>query len=81
MFVRGIVGVALALAVVTAPGCGTSRHCPLGPCPLADLFEKDAAGRAASLLGAASARPVVSTTEAPIAATATVAQAARRCLR
>jgi Tol biopolymer transport system component len=40
---RWIAGFGLAAALFAA-ACGTSRECPLGPCPLSELFEKEAGG-------------------------------------
>lgn len=47
-----LVSILLVLAMAAAfavASCGANRHCPLGQCPLADLFEKDDAGRAAAM--------------------------------
>ncbi len=39
----------LAAATWMASGCGSSRECPLGPCPLKELFEQEPAAAAAAM--------------------------------
>jgi Tol biopolymer transport system component len=45
----GTLAAAAFALIATLSACGSSRECPLGPCPLKELFEKDEAGASAMM--------------------------------